>query len=108
MSENEKRTTNVLQVLVLTPRIREHLQQHDPKVLEQAIAALRDTLPEAELKSFEESLARVSSEASKIKQWEARIMVYLPKPHWSSQTLDGQTCGQVLFEGPSVSYLSRS
>jgi len=100
----ENKTTNALQVLVLTPHIREHLKQHDPKAYEQALKALRETLTGEELERFEERLAQVSNEGGKMKLWGARIMVYLPQPHWSFQHLDGQ----ILFHGPATPYLSRS
>jgi hypothetical protein len=102
------RTGNALQVLILTPHIHTHLKQHDPKALEQAIEALRYTLPEEEREDFEERLSHVQSEGSKTKDWVARFHIYLPKPHWSLTTLDGQTILQVLMEGPATPYLSRS
>lgn len=108
MENSQRKTINALLVLVLTPHIREHLRQRDPKALEQAIAALRDTLPEDEWRRFEESLTRATSEASKTKLLVSRFKVFLPLPHWSFTSTDDGKAGEVFFEGPGIPYLSRS
>lgn len=104
----EAEATSALQVLVLTQHIHQYLKQHDPKALEQAIAALRDTLPEDGRGLFEERLGQATSEASQTKVWEARIKVFLPMPHWSFESIDDGKTTEVLFEGPGTPYLSRS
>jgi hypothetical protein len=73
------KTTNALQVLVLTPHINAHLMQHDPKALEQAITALRDTLPKVELEQFEIRLAHYFSSSEK--PCTAGFIVHLPESH---------------------------
>jgi hypothetical protein len=108
LEDSQRKTINALLVMVLTPHIREHLRQRDPKALEQAITALRDTLPESEWERFEERLAQAKSEASKTKLLVARFKVFLPKPHWACSSIDDGKTGEVLFEGPGIPYLSRS
>jgi hypothetical protein len=54
----DDKLTAALKMLVLTPHINQYLAQYDLNALEQALAALRDTLPLEEREELELGLAR--------------------------------------------------